>query len=623
MAVTASSRAAGRPPLLALKSAHLRYADKVIFDTLDISITAGERACLVGRNGGGKSTLMRVLAGEVDIDSGERFVQPGTKVAYLPQDPRLPPGRSVIEHVNAALPPADDRIPRDYLVAAILDRLSLPGERLLDNLSGGEARRVALARTLVTKPDVLLLDEPTNHLDLPTIEWLEDELRHFPGGLLLVSHDRTFLDNLTNRTFWIERGKVFRRNHGFSGFTDWADKILADEENQQHKLDKKIAEETRWLREGLTARRKRNEGRLGRLLELRQVKAERLRRPGLVNMDVGKADSGGSLVLEANDISHSFHDAEGREKIIVKNFSVTVKRGDRIGIIGRNGAGKTSLLKMLIGRDKPDRGRVRIGFGVESIYFDQKRESLNPDDTLWSTLCPGGGDTVFVRDKPRHVASYLRDFLFRDRQITAKVKTLSGGERNRLLMAKLFAANHNLLVLDEPTNDLDIETLDLLQDELARYDGTILLVSHDRDFIDRVVTSIIAVEGDGSVEEYAGGFNDYLRQRTPVAAASTNKPRKPKTNTAKQSRSEPRATKLSFNEQRDLEQLPGKIATYEQDIVKLQTLLADPAFFSRDPVNFERATRRLAETELAHSDAEERWLELEMRRQALSTSEDQ
>jgi ATP-binding cassette subfamily F protein uup len=465
------------------------------------------------------------------------------------------------------------------------------------------------------------LDEPTNHLDLPTIEWLEDELRNFPGGLLLVSHDRTFLDNLTNRTFWIERGKVFRRNQGFNGFTDWADKILADEENQQHKLNKKIAEETRWLREGLTARRKRNEGRLGRLLELRQVKADRLRRPGLVNMDVGKADSGGSLVLEANDISLRFTDPNGGEKIIVQNFSLKVKRGDRIGLIGRNGAGKTSLLKMLIGRDKPDRGRVRIGFGVESIYFDQKRESLNPDDTLWSTLCPGGGDTVFVRDKPRHVASYLRDFLFRDRQITAKVKTLSGGERNRLLMAKLFAANHNLLVLDEPTNDLDIETLDLLQDELARYDGTILLVSHDRDFIDRVVTSIIAVEGDGNIEEYAGGFNDYLRQR-PAIVQADSKSRKSKPETAKPSKAAPKLAKLSFNEQRDLDLLPSQITKYEQDIGKLQTLLADPGFFSRDPVNFERATKRLAETELAHSSAEERWLELEMRRENLTPADD-
>ena len=517
-------------------------------------------------------------------------------------------------HVAAALPAADDTVPRDHQVTAMLERLDLDGARTVDGLSGGEGRRLALARALIAEPDVLLLDEPTNHLDLPTIEWLEGMLAQFQGGLLLISHDRTFLSRLTNRTYWIERGRIYRRPSGFPGFTEWADKILADEESQQHKLNRKIAEETRWLREGLTARRKRNEGRVTRLLALRRDKAERLKRPGLVNLDVGRADSGGALVIEANAISRRFAAPDGGEKIIADQFSLTVRRGDRIGLIGRNGAGKTSLLKMLIGQDKPDRGRVRIGFGVETVYFDQKRESLNPDDTLWSTLCPGGGDTVYVRDRPRHVASYLRDFLFRDRQITAKVKTLSGGERNRLLMAKLFAATHNLLVLDEPTNDLDIETLDLLQDELARYDGTILLVSHDRDFLDRVVTSVVAVEGDGVIDEYAGGYDDYLRQRPAPAAAPTRR----KTPAPKPAaRPKTKATKLSFKETRELEQLPARLAELEDDMVKLRKLLADPDFFSRDPLNFERATTRLSAAETEHAAGEERWLELEMRREAL------
>ena len=602
------------PPLVALRDAYLSFADKVIFEGLDIGVAAGERACLVGRNGGGKSTLMRCLAGQIDLDKGTHFKQPGAQIVYLPQEPVHPPGVTVGAHVAAALPAADDTVPRDHQVTAMLERLDLDGARTVDGLSGGEGRRLALARALIAEPDVLLLDEPTNHLDLPTIEWLEGMLAQFQGGLLLISHDRTFLSRLTNRTYWIERGRIYRRPSGFPGFTEWADKILADEEGQQHKLNRKIAEETRWLREGLTARRKRNEGRVTRLLALRRNKAERLKRPGLVNLDIGRADSGGALVIEANAISRRFAAPDGGEKIIADQFSLTVRRGDRIGLIGRNGAGKTSLLKMLIGQDKPDRGRVRIGFGVETVYFDQKRESLNPDDTLWSSLCPGGGDTVYVRDRPRHVASYLRDFLFRDRQITAKVKTLSGGERNRLLMAKLFAATHNLLVLDEPTNDLDIETLDLLQDELARYDGTILLVSHDRDFLDRVVTSVVAVEGDGVIDEYAGGYDDYLRQRpAPAAAPMRRKTPAPKPAAGPKTK----ATKLSFKETRELEQLPARLAELEDDMVKLRKLLADPDFFSRDPLNFERATTRLSAAETEHATGEERWLELEMRREAL------
>ena len=557
---------------------------------------------------------MRCLAGQIELDKGAHFTQPGAQIVYLPQEPVHPPGVTVGAHVAAALPAADDTVPRDHQVTAMLERLDLDGARTVDGLSGGEARRVALARALIAEPDVLLLDEPTNHLDLPTIEWLEGVLAQFHGGLLLISHDRAFLSQLTNRTYWIERGRIYRRPSGFQGFTEWADKILADEESQQHKLDRKIAEETRWLREGLTARRKRNEGRVTRLLALRRDKAERLKRPGLVNLDVGRADSGGALVIEANAISRRFAAPDGGEKIIADQFSLTVRRGDRIGLIGRNGAGKTSLLKMLIGQDKPDRGRVRIGFGVETVYFDQKRESLNPDDTLWSTLCPGGGDTVYVRDRPRHVASYLRDFLFRDRQITARVKTLSGGERNRLLMAKLFAGNHNLLVLDEPTNDLDIETLDLLQDELARYDGTILLVSHDRDFLDRVVTSVVAVEGDGVIEEYAGGYDDYLRQR-PAPAATPARRKTPAPKPAARPKS--KATKLSFKETRELARLPARLAELESDMVKLRKLLADPDFFGRDPVNFERATVRLSAAEAEHAAGEERWLELEMRREDL------
>ena len=506
------------PPVIALRGAALAYGDKVLFRDADIAVAPGDRICLVGRNGSGKSTLMRALAGEIEIDGGERFVRPGARIGYLAQDPAMPPGVTVWAHVAAALPEEDHGRPREHEVDAVLVHLNLDGDRLLETLSGGEARRVAIARALVSKPEVLLLDEPTNHLDLPTVEWLEGELQRYRGGLLLISHDRAFLRKLSNRTYWIERAKVRRNGTGFSDFADWADKVLEDEETENRRMDKKIAEETRWLREGLTARRKRNMGRVRGLLGMRQEKVERMKRQGTVQFTLKETDRSGQLVLEALDISKRYTTDDGRDTVIAEHFSSLVRRRERIGFIGRNGAGKTSLLRMLIGSEKPDSGRVRIGFGVETVYFDQKRESLNPDTTPWATLCPGGGDTIEIGGRPRHVVSYLRDFLFEERQATSPVRTLSGGERNRLLLARLFSQKHNLVVLDEPTNDLDVETLELLEEVLSDYDGTILLVSHDRDFLDRVVTSTVVVDGGGEIQEYVGGYSDYLRQRPEQVA---------------------------------------------------------------------------------------------------------
>ena len=606
------------PPLIALRGADLAFGDKVLFRDADISVAPGDRICLVGRNGGGKSTLMRALAGEIEVDKGERFTQPGARIGYLPQDPPMPPGVTVWSHVAAALPEEDQGRPREHEVDAVLVHLNLDGDRMLETLSGGEARRVAIARALVSKPDVLLLDEPTNHLDLPTVEWLESELQRFRGGLLLISHDRAFLRKLSNRTYWIDRAKLRRNSTGFADFADWADKVLEDEEAENRRMDKKIAEETKWLREGLTARRKRNMGRVRNLQGMRQEKVERLKRQGNVQFTLKETDRSGQLVLEALDISKRYVTEEGRETVIADRFSTLVRRRERIGFIGRNGAGKTSLLRMLIGTEAPDSGRVRIGFGVETVYFDQKRESLNPDTTPWATLCPGGGDTVEIGGRPRHVVSYLRDFLFEERQATSPIKTLSGGERNRLLLARLFSQKHNLVVLDEPTNDLDVETLELLEEVLSEYDGTILLVSHDRDFLDRVVTSTVVVDGGGAIEEYVGGYSDYLRQRPAPAAEPTARDGGRGT-TASEAKGErkPSAAKLGYKEQRELDGLPDRIAALEGEIETLREIFADPELYSRDPEKFARTSDRLSVAAAELEAAEERWLELEARREAL------
>jgi len=612
------ARASSAPPIVALRNARLTLSERILFDDVDVTVAKGERICLVGRNGSGKSTLLKCLAGQVDLDQGERFVQPGAKIAYLPQDPPLPKGITIREHVRSGLSVNPGEHPAEYLVDSMLLHLSLDGDRLTDALSGGESRRVALARAMVSEPDVLLLDEPTNHLDLPTIEWLEEELESFKGGILLISHDRTFLSRLSNRTYWIDRGEVRRNSEGFSAFADWADKVLADEEATRRRVDKQIAEETRWLREGLTARRKRNMGRVRTLLGMRRERAERIKRTGLVNLSVGDAESGGQLVIEANHISKAYPQPDGSEKVLATDFSTIIKRGDRIGLVGANGAGKTTLLKMLIGQEKPDKGRVRVGFGVETVYFDQYRETLDGDATLWSTLCPGGGDTVFVHGKPKHVVSYLRDFLFDERQARAHVKNLSGGERNRLLLAKLFAGPHNLLVLDEPTNDLDIETLDLLQEVLGEYEGTIILVSHDRDFLDRVVTSIIAVEGDGKIEEFVGGFSDYAafrKSEEEEAAAPKKRESKPSAPVSEKP-SQPRA-KLSYKDQRALDTLPDTIDKLGTEIEALGNELANPDLFTRDPKRFKAASARLEAAQTELDDAENRWLELEELRESI------
>ncbi len=595
------------PPLLALRDVHITFGGKPLFTGVTMAVAKTEKVCLVGRNGSGKSTLLKVLAGMVDTDAGERFVQPGARIAYLPQDPLLT-GASVTDYVAAGLPETEAH--ETFRVDALLEALKIDGAKDPATLSGGEGRRAAIARALVGAPDALLLDEPTNHLDLPTILWLEEQLAAYAGALVVISHDRTFLTNVSRQTLWLDRGIVRRNEQGFGDFARWQDEVLDAEEAELARMDKKLAAETHWLHRGVTARRKRNMGRLRKLNELRKERRARQTGPRSVQFGIDAGDTSGKLVIEAEDIAKSYG---GRT--VVGAFSTRIQRGDRVGILGPNGAGKTTLLRMLTGDLEPDAGTVRLGTNLETAYFDQRRAQLDPERSVKDTLTDGAGDNVWVRGRPRHVVGYLKDFLFEERQAQTPVKALSGGERNRLLLAKLLAKPSNLLILDEPTNDLDMDTLDLLEEVLADYDGTLLVVSHDRDFLDRLVTSTIAVEGDGTIQEYAGGYSDYLIQRgeredkEKARPKQTPKPAEP---------AKPKAqTKLSYNEQRDLEMLPKRMDALHAEIARLEATLADPGLYARDASAFQKASDALEKARGELEAAEERWLEIEMKREEL------
>ncbi len=602
-------------PLAALRDATLGFGGRPLFAGLTIGLARGDRACLVGRNGSGKSTLMKALAGLQDLDGGEAFRQPGTRIAFLPQDPRLPPEESVAQFVAGGLPEGDSDA--RHRVAASLAPLGLNGNSRLGELSSGETRRAALARALVSAPELLLLDEPTNHLDLPTIAWLEERLARFRGALLLVSHDRTFLAAVSKVTFWLDRGQVKRLDKGYAHFEAWAEEESAREARDKHRLERQIVREERWLARGVTARRKRNQGRLANLGELRRQRAEWLSAPGRAQLAAAGAEASGKLVIEAEGLTKTFTGSDGAALPVLRDFSTRIRRGDRIGIIGPNGAGKTTLLKLLTGELAPDSGSVRLGSNLEKIYFDQRRESLEPEATLWQSLVPGGGDSLMVGGRQRHVVSYLKDFLFDEAQARQPVKSLSGGEKNRLLLARLFARPSNLLLMDEPTNDLDLETLDLLLEVLDDYSGTLLLVSHDRDFLDRLVTGVIALEGNGRAIEVVGGYSDYLATRQAVEAARPAPHKAPGTVKPAQAR-QGGAAKLGYREQRELDRLPGEIERLGAEIAALDTTLADPGLYGRDPAAFEAAAADLETRRGALAAAEIRWLELEERREALA-----
>ncbi len=602
-----------RIPLLALRNASISFGGRPTFSDISLAIGAGERVCLVGRNGSGKSTLLKALAGLIETDKGERFVQPGTSVAYMQQAPFFDASLTAGEFVAQGLPPDPEHNDRQYLIDAVLEEVEMRPDRQLINLSGGESRRLSLAQALVGEPDILLLDEPTNHLDIPAVEWLEERLLGLSAGLLIISHDRAFLKRLSRRTLWLDRGALKENDQGYGNFEEWSEGILAAEEAADARLDKRILSEAAWARQGIPARRKRNQGRLRGLASMRSERAQRVT-TGEAKLGQATALAGGKLVAELEHVSKAFTDSSGT-KIIAEDFSTRILRGDRVGFIGRNGAGKSTLLGIISGTIEPDSGDAKHGANLMPAIFDQLRTTLDPESTPWITLTGGGSDMVDVQGKPRHVASYLKDFLFEERQYRAKINALSGGERHRLLLAKVLAQPSNLLILDEPTNDLDIETLDLLEELLAEYQGTLLLVSHDRDFLDRLVTSIVAVEGDGVVHEYVGGYTDYLRQRR--VKATPNAPVKSTSKSRAAARAEP-VSKLTWKEQKELDSLPDQIAKLETEKAAIEKILADPDLAAKDNKKFQANVLRHSQIMTAMGEAEEKWLALAARAEEIA-----
>ena len=617
------------PPLISIADMGVNLGDRWLLRHIDLSISAGDRLALVGRNGAGKSTLMKLIASQLEPDEGSRWIAPSAQIAYLPQSPQFKGSMSLSSYVLQGLDETGDlataeRIKQSHRAEAMLDKMGMDPARMTDGLSGGERRRASLARALITDPQVLLLDEPTNHLDLPIIEWLEDMLKARSGALILISHDRAFLRALGSGIIWIHQGTLRRREGSFDQFEDWSEGILAEEAVRLHKLDRKIADETRWSHQGISARRKRNQGRLRELEELRQIRARQGGQAiAQMSINTGKAEGGGQIVLEARDLSVNIP-ARPEPVNLVKHFNTIIRRGDRLGIVGPNGIGKSTLIRTLLGERSPDKGHVKTGFGLLSAYFDQNRERLNPDSTPWTTLCPDGGDTIEIDGKPRHVTSYLRDFLFDDYKMTQRTGTLSGGEQNRLLLARIFSQPHNFLVLDEPTNDLDMETIDLLQEVIADYDGTVLIVSHDRDFLDRTVTGVLAFEADGKIVPHAGGYSDYLERRRQNSARKAGKTTKKQSGKIRQNIpaetiSKAAQNRLSYKQVYQLEQLPKEIDALRARIAEAEIKLADMDFFARDGEGYEKLAKQTAQDKTDIAEKEESWLELEILREQIRT----
>jgi ABC transport system ATP-binding/permease protein len=603
------------PPILKLDDIFLSFGGAPLLAGAHLQVEPGDRICLVGRNGSGKSTLMKIAAGLAEAQSGEIFRHPSATIRYLEQAPDFGAHKTVEAYAMSGLGPGDD----PYRVTYLLEHLGLTGDENPANLSGGEARRAALARVLAPEPDILLLDEPTNHLDLNTIEWLEGELTRSRSAIVLISHDRRFLEKVSNATVWLDRGMARRLDRGFAHFEEWRDQVLEQEELEQHKLGKAIEREEHWLRYGVTARRKRNMRRLGELQTMRKDYRGHKGPQGTVQTSATDARESGKLVVEAEKITKTYG-----ERTIVAPFSIRVHRGDRIGLIGPNGAGKTTLLKMLTGQLEPDTGTVKLGTNLDIATLDQRREDLNLNDTLAHYLTDGRGENLLVNGEQRHVTGYMKDFLFQPEQARTPIQQLSGGERARLMLARILARPTNLLILDEPTNDLDIETLDLLQEIVAGFNGTVILVSHDRDFLDRTVTSTIAPANpdapDGRWIEYAGGYTDMLTQRKGMEAERRQaeaKKDKPKDESAAAPAPDKAKGKLSYKQKFALENLPKQMDEAEKKAVKLEEKMADANFFTKDPAGFSKTAAELEKLRNQIAVWEEEWLELEMLREEM------
>ena len=598
------------PPLLTLKDMALTFGSTPLIERADLTVHARDRICLVGRNGSGKSTLLKIAAGLVEADSGDRFVKPGTSWRYLPQDPDLSSYANVETYVRDGLVGADD----GYRIPYLLDALGLKGDEDPSYMSGGEKRRAALVRTLAPEPDILMLDEPTNHLDLPAIEWLEGELGNIRAALLLISHDRRFLESLSRKTLWMDRGETRELNKGFGDFEDWRDEVLEQEELDRHKLARQIHREQHWVVHGVSGRRKRNVRRLKELGSLRKELKSAKKVVGQADITVTQGRSSGKRVAGLTDVSKAF---DGRT--VIDTVSMRIHRGERIGIVGPNGSGKSTLLKLIMGEIEADSGTVELGLNLEPLVIDQNRSTLNPDWTLADALTDGGGDSVIVNDQPRNVIGYMKDFLFLPEQKRTPIHALSGGERGRLQLARGLRLPSNLLVLDEPTNDLDLETLDLLQEIVADYAGTVILVSHDRDFLDRTVTRTLAYEGDGKWQIYAGGYSDLIAQRgSGVKARQDGKSDRAKSHktTKSDEAQKPSPAKLSYKHKFRLEKLPEEMAAIEVEIETLNTAMADPELYAKDPERFQKTSDAVVAAHAKLAELEEEWLELEMMREA-------
>ena len=597
-------------PIYTIRGAKLSFGLNPLFTDVDLYINRGDKICLVGRNGCGKSTLLKVIAREIEPDDAEFFIQPGVRIGYMPQEPDFTGFKTLREVVEAGLPKNEKN--QTYRADKLIEYFAINESQNPEQASGGERRKAALARSLIGEPDILLLDEPTNHLDITTIEKLEDLIKKFSGAVIVISHDRMFLDHVSQTTFWLDRGVLRRNNKCFSAFEDWEDQVIEQEIIEQKALNKKIAEETEWLHKGVTARRRRNMGRLRRLQQLRQERREQIKMTGSVNLEAETAELRSKMVIEAKHISKSFGDKE-----IIKDFSIRVIKGNKIGIVGPNGSGKTTLIKLLTKRLEPDSGFVRIGKNLEEAYFDQNRITLDPKKSLWKTLC-NEGDHIWVRGHFRHVVAYLKDFLFKPDQAQCPVSTLSGGEKNRLMLALALAKQSNFLVLDEPTNDLDMDTLDLLQEVLDDYEGTILIVSHDRDFMDKVATSLIYMRGDGTVYEHVGSYSELLEKLKGIPLKKDN--RKQAVKEEPKVREKNKTQKLSFKEQYMLENLPKEIEKLGEENKAIEVALGNANLYTDDPQKFDELTSKLAANKEKLEEMENQWLEVQMKADELENS---
>ncbi|MFN3827712.1 MAG: ABC-F family ATP-binding cassette domain-containing protein [Micavibrio sp.] len=605
--------------LLSVQDAFISFGNKPLFTGLSFNITEGDKICLVGKNGAGKTTLMNIITGKRELDDGKRWQLEGITIGYLQQEVAIVKGQSVFDFVFAQIQ-GEEREAQAYKVEMVVQPLGLNINDQMDKLSGGQVRRAAMARALVEDPDILLMDEPTNHLDLDIIEWLENYLKSWKGTLIVISHDKRFLATVSDRVFWLDRGRLRVCPKGFGHFDDWMIQILEQEEKELQSREKKLEQEVAWASRGVRGRLKRNIGRLERM----EAERDKLKRDrGAFNRMMAKIEMppaeyeelSSKIVAEFIKVDKSFHDGQSAKTILDK-FSLRIMRGDRIGILGLNGSGKTTFLKLLVGELTPDAGKVKLSPVVEFSYFDQNRADLDPEFSLWRTLCPNG-DHIDVRGKQRHVIGYLKDFLFDPDMAQQPVKSLSGGQKNRLMLAKILAHPKNFLILDEPTNDLDMETLDMLEQILSEYEGTLIIVSHDRDFLDQTVTKILAFEGEGQIEGHIGGYSDYLESRKSAVIEDTSSKKEPAKSVTKE---EPKVAlkKLSYKHQYELEQLPARIAGLEEEINHLEEALSDPDFYTRDPVSFQNNSRRLGQARDELGEAETRWLELEEMREALN-----